>query len=170
MGQLLAKYTITEIVVFLVLLGFAIKEVVTFFDWAHNRLKKTFDKEDEHEEIKEQLETVVNRLGDIEIHFNTMINENRVKYSEMQQSIDLLIASDKDDIKAWITAQHHLFVYEYKCIDDYSLDCIEKRYAHYRDEGGNSFIELLMSEIRALPKVSVLPEQKGVKKNVEDKK
>lgn len=162
MGQLLAKYSITEIVVFLVILGFAIKELVTFFDWAHSRLRKKFDKEDEHEEIKEQLDTVVNRLNDIETHFNTMINENRVKYSEMQQSIDLLIASDKDDIKAWITAQHHLFVYEYKCIDDYSLDCIEKRFAHYRDEGGNSFIELLMSEIRALPKVSVLPEQKGV--------
>lgn len=162
MGQLLAKYSITEIVVFLVILGFAIKELVTFFDWAHNRLRKTFDKEDEHEEIKEQLDTVVSRLNDIETHFNTMINENRVKYNEMQQSIDLLIASDKDDIKAWITAQHHLFVYEYKCIDDYSLDCIEKRFAHYRDEGGNSFIELLMSEIRALPKVSVLPGQKGV--------
>ncbi len=170
MGQLLAKYSITEIVVFLVLLGFAIKELVTFFDWAHNRLKKTFDKEDEHEEIKEQLETVVSRLSDIETHFNTMISENRIKYSEMQQSIDLLIASDKDDIKAWITAQHHLFVYEYKCIDDYSLDCIEKRYSHYKDEGGNSFIELLMSEIRALPKVSVLPEQKGVEENVEDKR
>lgn len=162
MGQLLAKYSITEIVVFLVILGFAIKELVTFFDWAHSRLRKNFDKEDEHEEIKEQLDTVVNRLNDIETHFNTMINENRVKYNEMQQSIDLLITSDKDDIKAWITAQHHLFVYEYKCIDDYSLDCIEKRFAHYRDEGGNSFIELLMSEIRALPKVSVLPKQKGV--------
>lgn len=162
MGQLLAKYSITEIVVFVVILGFAIKELVTFFDWAHSRLRKNFDKEDEHEEIKEQLDTVVNRLNDIETHFNTMINENRVKYNEMQQSIDLLIASDKDDIKAWITAQHHLFVYEYKCIDDYSLDCIEKRFAHYRDEGGNSFIELLMSEIRALPKVSVLPKQKGV--------
>lgn len=170
MGQLLAKYSITEIVVFLVLLGFAIKELVTFFDWAHNRLKKTFDKEDEHEEIKEQLETVVSHLSDIETHFNTMISENRIKYSEMQQSIDLLIASDKDDIKAWITAQHHLFVYEYKCIDDYSLDCIEKRYSHYKDEGGNSFIELLMSEIRALPIVSVLPEQKGVGENVEDKR
>lgn len=163
MGQLLAKYSITEIIVFLVIFGFAIKELVTFFDWAHNRLKKTFNKEDEHEEIKEQLETVVSRLNDIETHFNTMINENRVKYTEMQQSIDLLISSDKDDIKAWITAQHHLFVYEYKCIDDYSLDCIEKRYSHYKDEGGNSFIELLMGEIRALPKVSVLPEQKGVK-------
>lgn len=162
MGELLAKYTATEIIVFIVLLAIAIKEVVTFIDWAHSRLRKTFDKEDEHEEIKEQLNTVVNRLNDIETHFNTMISENRVKYSEMQQSIDLLIASDKDDIKAWITAQHHLFVYEYKCIDDYSLDCIEKRFAHYRDEGGNSFIELLMSEIRALPKVSVLPEQKGV--------
>lgn len=160
MGQLLAKYSITEIVVFVVILGFAIKELVTFFDWAHSRLRSKFDKEDEHEEIKEQLNTVVSRINNIETHFTTMINENRIKYDEMQQSIDLLIASDKDDIKAWITAQHHLFVYEYKCIDDYSLDCIEKRYSHYTAEGGNSFIETLMNEIRALPKVSVLPEQK----------
>lgn len=160
MGELLAKYSITEIVVFIVILGFAIKELVTFFDWAHSRLRNKFDKEDEHEEIKKQLNTVVSRLNNIETHFTTMINENRVKYNEMQQSIDLLIASDKDDIKAWITAQHHLFVYEYKCIDDYSLDCIEKRYSHYTAEGGNSFIETLMNEIRALPKVSVLPEQK----------
>ena len=170
MGELLAKYTATEIIVFIVLLAIAVKEVVTFIDWAHNRLKGAFKKEDEHEEIKQQLETVVSRLNDIETHFNTMINESRAKYTEMQQSIDLLISSDKDDIKAWITAQHHLFVYEYKCIDDYSLDCIEKRYSHYKDEGGNSFIELLMSEIRALPKVSVLPEQEGVGENVEDKR
>lgn len=160
MGELLSKYSITEIVVFIVILGFAIKELVTFFDWAHSRLRTKFDKEDEHEEIKEQLDTVVSRLNNIETHFTTMINENRIKYDEMQQSIELLIASDKDDIKAWITAQHHLFVYEYKCIDDYSLDCIEKRYSHYTAEGGNSFIETLMNEIRALPKVSVLPEQK----------
>ena len=39
-----------------------------------------------------------------------------------------------------------------KCIDDFSLDCIEKRFAHYQDEGGNSFIAALMAEIRALPK------------------
>ena len=36
-------------------------------------------------------------------------------------------------------------------IDDYSLDCIERRYKHYIDEGGNSFIGQLMIEIRKLP-------------------
>ena len=85
MGQLLAKYSITEIVVFVVILGFAIKELVTFFDWAHSRLRSKFDKEDEHEEIKEQLNTVVSRINNIETHFTTMINENRIKYDEMHQ-------------------------------------------------------------------------------------
>lgn len=163
MGELFTKYSISEIIIFTVILSFAVKECVTFLDWAHKRLKKSFNKEDEHDEIKSQLTSVRQSLSEIETHFITMINENRVKYDELQGAIDLLIASDKDDIKAWITTQHHIFVYEYKYIDDYSLDCIEKRYAHYRDEGGNSFIELLMSEIRELPKVSVLPRQKEIK-------
>ena len=37
-------------------------------------------------------------------------------------------------------------------IDDFSLDCLERRYQHYADEGGNSFIEGFMEELRALPK------------------
>ena len=45
MEELLTKYTITEIVIFIVFLAIAIKEVVTFFDWAHSRLKGAFKKE-----------------------------------------------------------------------------------------------------------------------------
>ena len=66
--------------------------------------------------------------------------------------VNLLIASDRDDIKSWITEKHHYYCYSQEWIDDYSLDCIEKRFAHYQDEGGNSFIAALMAEIRALPK------------------
>ena len=72
--------------------------------------------------------------------------------------MSILLASDKDDIKSWITEKHHYFCYEKKVIDDYSLDCIEKRYQHYVDEGGNSYVATLMREIRALPKVSMLKE------------
>ena len=64
----------------------------------------------------------------------------------------VFIESDKDDIKSWITEKHHFYCYERKWIDDYSMDCIEKRYGHYKDEGGNSFIEELMNELRSLPK------------------
>ena len=65
----------------------------------------------------------------------------------------MLIESDKDDIKAWLTQQHHYFCFQKGYIDDYSLDCMEKRYKHYADEGGNSFVATLMSEVRALPKM-----------------
>lgn len=64
----------------------------------------------------------------------------------------MLIDSDKDDIKSYITREHHYFCYQIGWIDDFSLDCLEKRYRHYADEGGNSFIEGFMDELRALPK------------------
>ena len=71
---------------------------------------------------------------------------------ELAKKIDILIESDKDDIKAYITKEHHKFCYDKKWIDDFSLDCLERRYKHYEDEGGNSFIGGFMQELRSLPK------------------
>ena len=50
MEQLLARYSIEEIIIFIVLLGFAIKELFTLIDWLHERLRKKFSKEDENKE------------------------------------------------------------------------------------------------------------------------
>ena len=65
---------------------------------------------------------------------------------------DLLVESDKDDIKAFITREYHYFCEQKGWIDDYSMDCIERRYNHYLEERGNSFIAQLMEAIRALPR------------------
>ena len=70
----------------------------------------------------------------------------------MMRKINILIDSDKDDIKSFITKEHHFYCYEKHWIDDYSLDCIERRYKHYQEENGNSFVADLMKEIRQLPK------------------
>lgn len=56
----------------------------------------------------------------------------------------MLIDSDRDDIKSYITREHHYFCYQKGWIDDFSLDCCERRYKHYSDEGGNSFIGQFM--------------------------
>ena len=64
----------------------------------------------------------------------------------------MLIHSDKDAIKSYITRQHHYFCYDKRWIDDFSLDCIERRYQHYTEEGGNSFIAGFIEELRSLPK------------------
>ena len=71
---------------------------------------------------------------------------------KINDSIAMLIESDKESIKAYVTERHHFFVYEHGWIDDYSMECLERRFLIYQHEHGNSFVEGLMDEIRALPK------------------
>ena len=142
MLDLLKNYSLTEIIAFIITLSFAIKGVVDFYDWAKNRLTKTTDKIYTDKEMQKKV------LDTLESH-----NE---QIEKMSKAINILIASDKDDIKAWITQQHHYFCYELGYIDDYNLQCIEARYVHYKEEDGNTFIDGFMKDIRNLPVISVL--------------
>lgn len=159
MIELLEQYSITEIIIFIVLLSSSFKGMVTFWEWLIGWLRKQFQKNQDdinqkltiNTEIQnnfEQIKEVARKQDELIAQINTI-----------QKTVDLLIHSDKDDIKSWITKEHHYFCYEQKFIDDYSLDCIEKRFTHYQEEGGNSFIEELMKELRALPKISMIEEK-----------
>lgn len=69
-----------------------------------------------------------------------------------QKILEMLTESDRDDIRSWVVQQYHFFCEQKKWIDDFSMDALEKRYAHYVQEGGNSYITSLMDQIRALPR------------------
>lgn len=135
MQTLLETFSLTEICLYTVLLLVAFKSVMSFFDWLSTW--NTQFVETKYQKPKELQQAVQRMTKSID---------------GLTEKVDMLIESDKDDIKAFITRQHHDFCHHKGWIDDYSLDCIEKRYSHYRDEGGNSFINILMEEIRALPK------------------
>lgn len=150
MAELITNYSWSEIILFVIAFAAAIKGVVTFWDWGKDRLRKVYNKEDKIEEIKSLIVENTKQMNE----FSNIQAQTIDEIQHLKENITNLTASDKDDIKAWITEKHHHFCYEIKYIDDYSLDCIEKRYAHYVDEGGNSFISTLMEEIRNLPKVS----------------
>lgn len=150
MAELITNYSWSEIILFVIAFAAAIKGVVTFWDWGKDRLRKVYNKEDKIEEIKSLIVENIKQMNEFSNIQAQTINE----IQHLKENITNLTASDKDDIKAWITEKHHHFCYDIKYIDDYSLDCIEKRYAHYVDEGGNSFISKLMEEIRNLPKIS----------------
>lgn len=148
MLELLNKYSITEIIVFLVTFALAVKGVISYFDWIQERLKKVLKKENKIDEVQD-------RLAEGDKTFKILQNgqkELETYIKTLENKINLLISSDKDDIKSYITEKHHYFVYKKKWIDDYSLDCVERRFKHYEQEGGNSFIKELMEEIRELPK------------------
>lgn len=141
--ELLTKFSTSEIIIFAVLLLSSVKGIITFFDWIVSKGTQIFVKR--YQKPKELEKTV---------------QEMSKAISQLTKKVNMLIDSDKDDIKAFITREHHYFVYQKGWIDDYSLDCIEKRYNHYQDEGGNSFIGSLMEEIRDLPKKKI-QEEKG---------
>ena len=150
MKELLENYSIQEILLFLVIFGLAVKGFVDFFDWAKNRIEKPLEKKYTNKEIQRKI------LETLESH-NKQIDD-------MSKAITILLNSDKDDIKAWITEQHDYFCYEVGYIDEYHYQNIESRYSHYKEEKGNTFIDSFMSDIRALPKVTVIKDKKEEEK------
>ena len=162
MEELFTKYSLTEIILFIFVFATSLKGFFTLWDYFYDKIKRHFKEETEEEQdkidITKQLADISAQIENINAQHILDRQELIKKINETNATISVLLASDKDDIKAWITQQHHYFCYELKCIDDFSLDCIEKRYRHYVDEGGNSFVANLMNEIRALPKVSMLRE------------
>ena len=139
--QLFSQFNLGQILIIIILLGLSAKGVITFFDWVKERLYKLSNKQlkskKANEQIKNQEETINNLKKDVE---------------KIQKSIDTLIESDKENIKAWITEKHHYYCYEKKYIDDYTLDCLERRFSRYEEEGGNSFVHNLMDDLRDLPR------------------
>lgn len=145
MLELLGMFSLTEVITFLVLLAGAMRGFISFWDWGIARARQAFKKESQREEQ-------IKRIEDLE----TWKSGADDTLKELLAAVQLLTQSDRDDIKAWITEKHHYFCYDQTWIDDYSLDCIEKRFKHYEEEGGNSFVKDLMNDLRALPKRSII--------------
>lgn len=152
MKELLETFSPLQIILFLVLAAAAIRCIIEFFDWARDRLKVIFDKEHsanvKQQEIDRRFETTDNKVKELEENQTRILNT----LNNLDNKVDTLIASDKDAIKSDITKDHHYYCYVQKWIDDYTYDCCLRRFKHYIKEGGNSFVEDLMDDLKALPK------------------
>ena len=65
---------------------------------------------------------IADKIEGVKEHFNE-------KFEKQECILSILIDSDKDDIRGWIVEKHHFYIAQ-GWIDDFSMDCIEKRYAH----------------------------------------
>ena len=162
MTELLTTYSLSEIIVFMILLAGSFKAVSSFIDWYKGKRRTDTLKEMKPEELDKRISSEIearnNKIKELEQkhdkdleNLTQQIGGVADQVSNLATKVDLLVDSDKDDIKAFITREYHYFCAK-GWIDDYSMDCIEKRYQHYIDEKGNSFIEHLIAELRLLPK------------------
>ena len=175
MIELLEKYSITDILIFLAFIALAAKEFFTFVDWSKKKIKEagleaTLDEREEEklneydERIKankskmsyleESINTSLKKIAQFEKDINQYSKENEEITNQLEKlnnNISLLLDSNKDIIKTTLTEKHHYYCYTKRYIDDYSLECCEKLFQHYKEEGGNSFIEHFMEDLRSLP-------------------
>ena len=172
MISFLETYSISDILVFLAFFAIAIKEFITVVDLAKKKVHEMSQEEILSEKEKaildgydEAIKQNKNKIGYLEKRMASIDNKEVEKIpeqiAEIEKQISLLIESDREDIKAYLTERHHYFCYKQGWIDDYSLECCEKRFTHYEKEGGNSFIADFMNELRALPKLPPKKEEEG---------
>ena len=155
MEKLFANLSPTQVILYAFLIFVAIKEVWGLVDFFRDKVRKKINQEKSEEKDEEKIISSLEKIstelieltGEFEEH-KTNINKALNSY---QEQLDILIESDRDDIKADIVKQYHYFVENKQWIDDFSLDSIERRYQHYKDEGGNSYVRGLMEKIRQLP-------------------
>ena len=84
--------------------------------------------------------------------YETRQEEINAKIDAVHENMNLLIESDKESIRSFITLQY------YECqekgyIEIYVLQALEDRYEKYLVENGDTFIANLMVEMRKLPHV-----------------
>ncbi len=76
------------------------------------------------------------------------------RQEQMDRSLTLVQERLQETARGYLLDAHHKFCYEIGKIDDLSLQSIERRYLFYKTAGGDTFIDHLMEEIRALPRVN----------------
>ena len=164
MLQLLAAYSIQEIVTFFIMLVLAIKGGADLVDWFRDRYQRKFDKdyihmtkqehlEEHYRKCSEQHAEFIERYSDVEKKIDSLAQNFNNRLDNLEKAIKQLTESDMHDIKGWIVEKHHHFTTK-GWVDDFTMDTLEKRYSDYKQEGGNSYVEGLMRELRALPHVA----------------
>ena len=134
MLELFATYSVGQIIIFIIILLLVIKKIFSLSDIFNNKAKSLFDREKKKQENDVSLQELVKKMDEISARLN------------------LLTESDKDDIRGWIVEKYHYCQSLDIPIDSFTMDTIEKRYQHYKDEGGNSYITHIMEELRSMAK------------------
>lgn len=163
MAKLLADFTVSQILIVAVGLILSFKGLVSFIQYFRDLYDKKFNKdyaaktrqeelERHYENCKKQHEESMDLYNGVSEQIDELADCVNSKFDTLTQRIDDLTTSDMLNIKYDIVKDYHFFKEQKGWIDDYNLDTLERRFKIYQKEGGNSYVEGLMNELRALPK------------------
>ncbi len=142
--------------------------VQSYSDERHEELSNSIDDISRHlEDIEKAFNEVNSRIDGIDLdgRFDQMAMDIEAKISDIEKKlsqdiydnshmIKMLREQIQQSAKAYILERHAHFVNHLKLIDEQSLQTLEVRFAYYKSQGGNSYIDLMMEDLRMLPRVN----------------
>lgn len=157
--SLFSQFSIESIILIIISLVVAFKFVSELWDWLYNKIKKHFniqtEKQQQDEKDREQTKALEKKM-------NTFMDKIYEKHDNLDKIVNKLIEQQErttdrlqENTRSFIIDKHHYFCYQIKAIDDMNLQSLERRYMYYKADGGDSFIDQLMEEIRQLPRVNL---------------
>ena len=152
--KLLTQYSVAELILLIIIILFAAKALNEVCSYFYNKFKQHFgiinEKETWEEDISKGLKNILQ-----EIEFLKEQNNKTYKHQkEMDAAIALVQERLQENTRSYLIDAHHKFCYEIHAIDDLNLQAMERRYLYYKTAGGNSFIDNLMDDVRALPRIN----------------
>lgn len=136
MVQFFSKYSLQFTIVFLFMFGVACKQFYEVYDFFKNKTVQQVDKVRDEKELLTWLVQEVKGLKD--------------QLQQITEKLDSLLVSDLDGIKSWIVMLYKQCKKDPSILDSMQMDLLERRYKHYKNEGGNSYIDNLMQELREI--------------------
>lgn len=155
LSTLFATYSVESVIIFTIMLLLAIKFVWELVVWFRDKLRNGFKKEKETEEESEYFKAEFSKLHDSLDNIDERLNKIDENNENTNRRLSFIEERQQENTKSFLIDAHHKFCYQIRAIDDINLQSIERRYMYYKAAGGNSFIDQLMQEIRALPRTSV---------------
>jgi hypothetical protein len=155
LNQLFSQYSFESLWLLIILLAVAFKFVNELFEYFYERVKKFFNYQSKKDNDKKN---IINSLNDLRKSTENLQNSIVAQSEAIKQLKDhekLTLERLQENSRNYIIDKHHYFCYEVKAIDDLNLQSLERRYLYYKAAGGDSFIDGLMEDIRALPRIDL---------------
>lgn len=161
MLELLAAFSTKQILVYAIMLAFALKGLVDFTSWGKEQYLKKFNKDynaliekqtlkDYCKSSDERFTEIIQKHDELVTTIEDMTDKVDQKVASIEEQLTHLASYSRNDIKAWIVETHHKCMKE-QCIDDFTKDLVERRFVDYVQLNGNSYVKTLVEEIRKLP-------------------
>ena len=155
MTALITTYGILPVLITLLV---GIPAIVNFIGWCKStwakreKFKQEAIQKGRKQEREEEAEE--NRFSSGEARIDAL--EANVKLlttmvTQQKEMIERLTRSDMLDIKSWIKVQHEKYMNQ-GWIDSQALDLLCQRHEIYKEEGGNSWADCLVDDLKKLPR------------------